>query len=330
MTDTQVLAPSLRRGFAAALQIRRAQLGLTQSELADAMEVKRAYLGALESCKVNVSIETVQRFRDLLWPDAPPLNLRQAIGKKIVQVRTGLLTQELLSDKTHFSVPFISAVERGLSNTSLDQIDTLAAALSFNVLQWMGQEWFAFSKIQMDEWLTVISNALAITPSQRMLRKTVCDDLKLLRKGVGMTQDQLAEAIGVTKSRISQIERSKSNITLETLEQIVVAIVQRKSAKQSMSFVVRVGAKISELRKQQHYTQNKLGELSGLGRATIARIERADEATSVDQLEQVSRALGLEPKTFIEGLYPKPSPDAPGVKHPFSLAVDSLRKSKAP
>ncbi len=193
----------------------------------------------------------------------------------------------------------------------------------------MGQEWFDFSKIELDEWLVEISAANAEMTSQHHLRKIVCDDLKLLRKSVGMTQDQLAEVIGVTKSRISQIERTKPNITLETLEQIVVALVRKKSAKQSMSFVARIGEKVADLRKQQRHTQKQLGELSGLGRATIARIERADGATSIDQLEQVSQALGMDPKTFIEGLYPTPSTNGPVLKHPFTRTIDSLRKSKA-
>lgn len=303
MKDTKHSLPILRNGFATAVRKQRAKLDLTQGQLAEAMNVKRAYIGAVESCAVNVSLETAQRFRVALWPSAAISDLKLGLGQKVAEARSGRLTQESLSDRTHLSVPFISSVERGLSNTSLDQIEALANALHFDVLTWVGTEWFAFNKTELNDWLA----ALSCEDTERLpnsLRKKVCGELRSMRKNAGLTQDKLAAALGMTRSRISQIENAKSNITLGTLEQMASALTRTSTSKNSPSFVGKVGTRVAEIRKQKLLTQGQLGSQSGLGRTTISRIERADGATSLDHIEQISSALGVEPSVLIEGLYP--------------------------
>lgn len=57
--------------------------------------------------------------------------------------------------------------------------------------------------------------------------KLVGAQLRTIRKAIGLTQEELAEKtgkIGVSKSRISDIERGEANITLETLEMLMNAL----------------------------------------------------------------------------------------------------------
>ena len=58
---------------------------------------------------------------------------------------------------------------------------------------------------------------------------------------------------------------------------------------------------VSELRNQKKLTQAKLGELTGLHRIMIGRIEREDFIPSVLQLEALAEALGFEiTEMFVE------------------------------
>ncbi|WP_440411477.1 helix-turn-helix transcriptional regulator [Neorhizobium petrolearium] len=53
-----------------------------------------------------------------------------------------------------------------------------------------------------------------------------CGDLRLpgavaeLRKGIGMTQDEFAKVLGLTRRQIAEIEAGSANPTLETLEKV--------------------------------------------------------------------------------------------------------------
>lgn len=58
---------------------------------------------------------------------------------------------------------------------------------------------------------------------------------------------------------------------------------------------------VSELRKQKNLTQTKLGDLTGLHRIMIGRIEREDFIPSVLQLEALAEVLGFEiTEMFVE------------------------------
>ena len=58
---------------------------------------------------------------------------------------------------------------------------------------------------------------------------------------------------------------------------------------------------VSELRNQKKLTQAKLGELTGLHRIMIGRIEREDFIPSVSQLEALAEVLGFEiTEMFVE------------------------------
>lgn len=55
---------------------------------------------------------------------------------------------------------------------------------------------------------------------------------------------------------------------------------------------IRIGKKITELRKEKNISQAKLSELSGVGYSHIARIELGRLSVSIDTLSKISDALG--------------------------------------
>lgn len=55
----------------------------------------------------------------------------------------------------------------------------------------------------------------------------------------------------------------------------------------------RVGYRIRALREDRGLSQEDLGELSGLDRKTINRLERALRSPNVDQLVVISKALDV-------------------------------------
>lgn len=56
----------------------------------------------------------------------------------------------------------------------------------------------------------------------------------------------------------------------------------------------RVGERVRELREARDLSQERLGELAGLDRKTIYRVELAQYGTSIDHLALIARALGVE------------------------------------
>jgi len=74
----------------------------------------------------------------------------------------------------------------------------------------------------------------------------------------------------------------------------------------------RVGARLQHLRKVRHWSQERLAQEAGYGRATIAQFETGRALPSVDKLIDLARALGVAPSTLldeelpVESLVPMP------------------------
>lgn len=63
---------------------------------------------------------------------------RAALGTAVRDLRIALgLSQEQLADRAHLHVTYLSGIERGLRNPSLDKLNALAAALDVSTLQLM-------------------------------------------------------------------------------------------------------------------------------------------------------------------------------------------------
>lgn len=128
--------------YARAVALQRGACGFTQATLGKAVGLSRTYVGRIESGATNVSIETLEKLRIALWPDEPDKTPYKAkVASSLVSSRLrAAMSQERLSELAHVSIPFISAVERGITNTSLDQIEVLAKVLHEDPMRWLGLE----------------------------------------------------------------------------------------------------------------------------------------------------------------------------------------------
>lgn len=68
----------------------------------------------------------------------------------------------------------------------------------------------------------------------------------------------------------------------------------------SLTTTEKIGIKISILRKKLKYSQEKLGELSGLSKNSISTIERGGSKPSIETLEKIAGALNIELKELID------------------------------
>lgn len=55
----------------------------------------------------------------------------------------------------------------------------------------------------------------------------------------------------------------------------------------------RIGLRIAELRKEKGWTQEELGNRSGIGRVHIVRIEQGKYDVRIDTLAAIAEAFGL-------------------------------------
>ena len=61
----------------------------------------------------------------------------------------------------------------------------------------------------------------------------------------------------------------------------------------------KIEVRISQLRMKAGMTQAKLAEKADLSVDSISRIERGDRAPSLESLEKISEALGIEPAELL-------------------------------
>jgi len=63
-----------------------------------------------------------------------------------------------------------------------------------------------------------------VRKSSEPLRATLADNLKAFRKGMGLSQEALAEQCGLHRTYIGSVERRERNVTLSTLEVLSVSL----------------------------------------------------------------------------------------------------------
>jgi UDPglucose 6-dehydrogenase len=78
---------------------------------------------------------------------------------------------------------------------------------------------------------------------------------------------------------------------------------------------------VVRLRKKQGYTQVTLAEATGMNRAMIGRLEKADYTPSVDQLQVLASVLGFEVTDMFEDETTGTGEDAIKVERPYHIAV---------
>ena len=98
-------------------------------------------------------------------------------------------------------------------------------------------------------------------------------------------------------SRKRTSQRSETNIIIADGENIASRIYRREGE----HHIMRIGAKIRQIRQHRHLTQRELGEKIGLrknGANRIAQYEMGYRTPKRDQLNKIAHALNVSEKTF--------------------------------
>jgi transcriptional regulator with XRE-family HTH domain len=69
----------------------------------------------------------------------------------------------------------------------------------------------------------------------------------------------------------------------------------------AISFPVRLGRRISELRKKHGLSQTQLADMAGIGRAHLSQIENGAVAARIDTLHAIAQALDLRLEEMLKG-----------------------------
>lgn len=67
-------------------------------------------------------------------------------------------------------------------------------------------------------------------------------------------------------------------------------------------FIKGFGARIRELREEQGLSQEKLADMARLHRTAITHIERATRSSTLETIEKLAKALGVQPTELMPDL----------------------------
>ena len=67
-----------------------------------------------------------------------------------------------------------------------------------------------------------------------------------------------------------------------------------------MKLRIQLGLNIQEVRRSQGISQEGLAHLADIDRGYIGKIENAKHATTVDTIEAIAKALGIEPMELLK------------------------------
>lgn len=144
------------------------------------------------------------------------------------------------------------------------------------------------------------------------LRERFATNLKKYRVQQGMSQEELGSYIGADRTTISRLERTLGNPTLERAEALASGLdidvrvlmtfsgkgeIERQPPTGDVSSA-GVGVNVLKLREKMGLTQKQLGELAGVDRNFISRIEAPHgRGTPLElaTLEKLAAAFGVHP-----------------------------------
>ena len=69
----------------------------------------------------------------------------------------------------------------------------------------------------------------------------------------------------------------------------------------AISFPVRLGRRVSELREKRGLSQTQLADMAEIGRAHLSQIENGAVAARVDTLHAIAQALDLKMEELFKG-----------------------------
>jgi len=143
---------NLRNRFGSRIRSLREATGMAQENFAYEYGIARTHLGNIERGLANPSLDVIETLARALcisvadlFTDEPIPNkvvfdnkaplLRQSFGARARAIRESLgLSQERFAHKWGVDRTYVSKVDRGLANPSLDAIESLTAALDISIV----------------------------------------------------------------------------------------------------------------------------------------------------------------------------------------------------
>ena len=124
---------------------------------------------------------------------------------------------------------------------------------------------------------------------------TVSEKIQEARSKTGLTQQQLADAIGTTTQNISQYERGVRNPKIETLRKIADALgVPVAEFLDEELTSMTTGERIRKARLRADMTQEQLAALLGVDRATISKYESGIIDPPTSQMNRIADLLDMD------------------------------------
>ena len=126
-----------------------------------------------------------------------------------------------------------------------------------------------------------------------------------------MSQETLGELAGFHRSYVSHVERAVQNLSLDNFETLWTTL--QKAEKRPDGWIVpdearnlaaggwrRIFAqRLREERVKQELSQEKLAEKAELHRTYVSQVERGVVSISLDNVEKLARALGVEEEALL-------------------------------
>lgn len=124
--------------------------------------------------------------------------------------------------------------------------------------------------------------------------------LQELRLAAGLSQPALAVRVGRHRTWISKAESGFSNLSIDTVALIRMALIDGEAEKPALRS--RVGARIAAIRQQKvpRMSQETLSMMSGCNLKYVAQLEQGRVSTSLDQLGKVVDYLRLDYDVIFE------------------------------
>lgn len=198
-------------------------------------------------------------------------------GERIAEQRKKLgLSQEELAEKLNISQKSISKYERGDRRPSYEVLVLMAALFDVTTDYLLGEE------------ICMVGTKIAE-----------------LRKGSGMTQENLAEALNISRSTLAGYEAENKHPPYRTLVKIakyfgvsiyyLMGITDRLLGEEEPeeTSITDCGSIIKELRKEAGMTQEELGEKLGVIKQTVCAWEKGISKVGNDTLITLSRLFGV-------------------------------------
>ncbi|NHI91772.1 MAG: helix-turn-helix domain-containing protein [Candidatus Lokiarchaeota archaeon] len=126
------------------------------------------------------------------------------------------------------------------------------------------------------------------------IKRKLMSNMKSLRQEVGITQEQLAEIVGVSRQTVSYLEKGEYNPSLKIAHDIA------RYFEKSIDDIFTYEPVITIKRKQFNLTQEQLASLIGIDVEDLKKLENEDYTGSMELINKIAKQLNCEIEDLIE------------------------------